>query len=69
MLGLRSMRLEPTPAAMALRLAGAFLSASAGYGRGERSHTTATDLNVPARLQLRIELTGLERWLRDRSSA
>ena len=36
-LGLRSMRLEPTPAAIARGLAEAFSSASAGYGRGERS--------------------------------
>lgn len=31
-------------------------------GRGERSHTTATDLNVP--LALMIELRGREAWLR-----
>src|SRR5450759_4880613 len=30
-------------------------------GRGERSHTTATDLNVPASLHLEVEVTGVER--------
>lgn len=33
-------------------------------GRGERSQTSTTDLNVPARLPLEIEVTGPERWLR-----
>ena len=33
------------------------------FGRGKRSHSAATDLNVPARLPLEIELTGLERWI------
>jgi DNA invertase Pin-like site-specific DNA recombinase len=41
-LGLRSMRLEPTPAAMARGLAEAFSSASAGYGRGERVRGSAS---------------------------
>ena len=31
-------------------------------GRGERSQTSTTDLNVPARLPLEIVLTGVERW-------
>ena len=34
------------------------------HGRGERSHTAITDLIVPARLPLEIEVTGAERWLR-----
>jgi hypothetical protein len=33
-------------------------------GRGERSRTSTTDLNVPVRLPLVIEVTGVERWLR-----
>jgi hypothetical protein len=35
-LGLRRMRIEPTPSAVAAGLVEAFSSASAGYGRGER---------------------------------
>jgi DNA invertase Pin-like site-specific DNA recombinase len=35
-LGLRRMRIQPTPGAVAAGLAEAFASASAGYGRGER---------------------------------
>lgn len=35
-LGLRRMRIEPTPSAVAAGLIEAFSCASAGYGRGER---------------------------------
>lgn len=35
-LGLRRMRIEPTPSAIAAGLVEAFACASAGYGRGER---------------------------------
>jgi DNA invertase Pin-like site-specific DNA recombinase len=41
-LGLRRMRISPTPAALAAGLAEAFSSASAGYGRGERAEARAT---------------------------
>jgi DNA invertase Pin-like site-specific DNA recombinase len=41
-LGLRRMRLVPTPAAIAAGLADAFASGSAGYGRGERARARAT---------------------------
>jgi hypothetical protein len=34
------------------------------YGRGERSHTARTDLNVPVPLALEIEVSGVERWAR-----
>ena len=62
-LGLRSMHLEPTPAAMARGLAEAFSSASAGYGRGERAQGSANQqirgcrvtMPVPER---RIRLVG-----------
>ena len=47
-LGLCRMRIEPTPSAIAAGLVEAFSSASAGYGRGERSQASGTDLNVPA---------------------
>ena len=45
-LGLRRMHLEPTPAAVAAGLVEAFLSASAGYGRGERGCPATNDLLV-----------------------
>ena len=32
-------------------------------GRGERSRTSRTDLNVPVSLPLKIALTGVERWI------
>ncbi len=35
-LGLRRMRIEPTPSAVVAGLVEAYSSASAGYGRGER---------------------------------
>jgi len=34
------------------------------FGRGERTQTSATDLNVPACLLLEVEVTGTERWIR-----
>ena len=37
-------------------------------GRGERSQTSTTDLNVPVRLLLEIEVTGAEPWLRNSSA-
>lgn len=42
--------------------------AAGGSGRGERSHTAATDLFVPVCMPLAIEVTGTERWL-DSSTA
>jgi hypothetical protein len=33
------------------------------FGRGERRQTSTTDLFVPIRLPLEIEVTGTERWL------
>ncbi len=42
-LGLRRMRIEPTPSAVAAGLVEAFSSASAGYGRGERHCPATTD--------------------------
>lgn len=41
-LGIRRMRITPTPAAIAAGLAEAFSSASAGYGRGERAEGSGT---------------------------
>jgi hypothetical protein len=32
-------------------------------GRGERSHTSSADLNVPVSLPLRFALTRVERWI------
>jgi hypothetical protein len=55
-LGLRRMHLEPTPAAVAAGLVEAFSCASAGYGRGERSQTTGTDLFVPVAWPLPVRL-------------
>jgi hypothetical protein len=43
-LGLRRMRIEPTPSAIAAGLVDAFSRASAGYGRGERSRPRGTYL-------------------------
>ncbi len=59
-LGLRRMRIEPAPSAVAAGLVEAFSCASAGYGRGERSHAAASDLNLP--LPLGCEVVGRERW-------
>ena len=42
-LGLRRMRIEPTPSAVAAGLVEAFSRASAGYGRGERGCPATTD--------------------------
>ncbi len=62
-LGLRSMRLEPTPAAIARGLAEAFSSASAGYGRGERARGSANQqirgcrVTIPVQ-ERRIRLVG-----------
>ena len=33
------------------------------HDRGERSQTSTTDPNVPARLPLEIALTGVEQWI------
>ena len=62
-LGLRRMRIEPTPSAVAAGLVAAFSSALAGYGRGERVSAEAKYLplmipvaNVPSRVG-RIEDT------------
>lgn len=41
-LGIRRMRITPTPGAMAAGLAEAFSNASAGYGRGERAEGSGT---------------------------
>ena len=49
-LGLRRMHLEPTPAAVAAGLVEALLSASAGYGRGERDSAATSDLPMRMRL-------------------
>lgn len=43
-LGLRSMRIQPTPAAAARGLGGAFRAGGAGYGRGERKRAPANRL-------------------------
>lgn len=45
-LGLRRMRIEPTPSAVAAGLVEAFSRAPAGYGRGERLCASYTDLSV-----------------------
>jgi DNA invertase Pin-like site-specific DNA recombinase len=45
-LGLLSMRVSPTPAAIARGFAEAFLSVGAGYGRGERSRTETNQLLI-----------------------
>ena len=63
---------EPTQArasGRAVRLArsndhSGVLCARVESGRGERRQTTATDLFVPVRLPLRIEVHGPERWFR-----
>ena len=57
-LGLRRMRIEPTPSAIAAGLVEAFACASAGYGRGERSQTSGTDLFVPVSWGLRCRVAG-----------
>jgi hypothetical protein len=49
-LGLRQMRIEPTPSAIAAGLVEAFSRASAGYGRGERGSPATTDLSITMRL-------------------
>jgi len=49
-LGLRRMRIEPTPSAVAVGLVEAFSSASAGYGRGERDSPATNDLQITMRL-------------------
>jgi hypothetical protein len=60
-LGLRDTEFVLAPRAAALP-AGLELRTS-GYGRGERSRTASTDLKVPT-VTLRIQLVGIERWLR-----
>jgi hypothetical protein len=45
-LGLRRMRIEPTPSAVAAGLVEAFSRASAGHGRGERSSADTIQLSV-----------------------
>jgi hypothetical protein len=45
-LGLRRMRIEPTPSAVAAGLVEAFSRASAGYGRGERISADTFQLSV-----------------------
>jgi hypothetical protein len=49
-LGLRRMRIEPTPSAVAAGLSEAFSRASAGHGRGERHSPATTDLPITMRL-------------------
>jgi hypothetical protein len=46
-LGLASMHVEPTPAAVQRGLAEAFSSVGAGYGRGERSGAHANQVLIP----------------------
>lgn len=63
------MEYELTPEAIELGLGVALpavhdLGQKREFGRGERSQTTATDLNVPAALPLDIQLTGVDPWTR-----
>ena len=55
-LGLRRMSIEPTPPAIAVGLVLASSRASAGYGRGERSQASGTDLFVPVKWQLPVRV-------------
>lgn len=67
--GHERMEYELTSDAIALGLDGALpatfdLGNQIGeFGRGERSQTSTTDLNVPARLPLEIALTGVAQWI------
>jgi hypothetical protein len=66
-MGFERLEYELTPDAIELGLDAALpamfeLTGTIGeFGRGERSQTPGTDLNVPAPLPLEIEVTGPER--------
>jgi hypothetical protein len=67
--GFERLEYELTPDAIELGLDAALpavfelCGTIAEFGRGERSHTSRTDLNVPVSLPLKIALTRVERWI------